>query len=105
MKKINDYFHRISQKIIEYCVVHDIGTMVIRYNPDWKQICHLGKRNTQNFVTIPYDKLIHQLVFKSKEQGITVVKQEENYSSKCSFLDGDSIEHHDNYLGKRITRG
>ena len=28
-----------------------------------------------------------------------------NNSSKCSFLDDEPIEHHDKYLGKRITRG
>ncbi|MFX0172174.1 MAG: transposase [Candidatus Hodarchaeota archaeon] len=53
-KKINDYFHKTSRKIIEYCVSNDIETVVIGYNPDWKQHCHLGKRNTLNFVTIPY---------------------------------------------------
>ncbi|MFX0122523.1 MAG: RNA-guided endonuclease InsQ/TnpB family protein [Candidatus Hodarchaeota archaeon] len=104
-KKINDYFHKTSRKIIEYCVLKDIGTVVIGYNPDWKQNCHLGKRNTQNFITIPYYKLIKQLEYKAKEQGITVIIQEENYSSKCSFLDNEPIEHHNKYLGRRITRG
>jgi len=104
-KKIYDYFHKTSRKIIEYCVLNDIGTVVIGYNPDWKQNCHLGKKNTQNFVTIPYYKLIQQLDYKAAEQGITVIKQEESYSSKCSFLDNEPIEHHNNYQGRRITRG
>ena len=104
-KKLNDYFHKTSRKIIEYCVLNDIGTVVIGYNPDWKQNCHLGKKNTQNFVTIPYSKLIQQLVYKAEEKGITVIKQEESHSSKCSFLDDEPIEHHDKYLGRRITRG
>ncbi|MCL4326076.1 MAG: hypothetical protein M1481_04560 [Candidatus Thermoplasmatota archaeon] len=25
--------------------------------------------------------------------------------SKCSFLDNESVEHHDTYIGKRIGRG
>ena len=104
-KKINDYFHKTSRKIIEYCVINDIGTVVIGYNPDWKQNCHLGKVNTQNFVTIPYFKLIQQLEYKAEEQGITVIKQEESHSSKCSFLDNEPIEHHNKYIGRRITRG
>lgn len=86
-RKIIDYFHKISRKIINYSVMNDIGTVVIGYNPKWKQKCQMGKRNTQNFVTIPYYKLIHQLVYKATEQGITVIKQDESYSSKCSFLD------------------
>ena len=104
-KKINDYFHKTSRKIIKYCILNDIGTVVIGYNPDWKQHCQIGRRNTQNFVTIPYYKLIQQLGYKAEEQGITVIKQEESHSSKCSFLDNESIEHHDKYLGRRITRG
>jgi putative transposase len=104
-RKIHDYFHKISQKIIQYCVFHDIGTVVIGYNPDWKQNCHLGKRNSQNFVTIPYHRLVNQLGYKAEEKGITVIKQEESYSSKCSFLDNEPIKHHKKYLGRRITRG
>ncbi len=104
-KKITDYFHKTSRRIIEYCVMNDIGTVVIGYNSDWKQNCQIGKRNTQNFVTIPYHKLIKQLDYKATEQGITVIKQEESHSSKCSFLDDEPIEHHDKYLGRRITRG
>ncbi|MFX1285007.1 MAG: RNA-guided endonuclease InsQ/TnpB family protein [Promethearchaeota archaeon] len=104
-KKINDHFHKISKKIIEYCVLNDIGTVVIGYNPNWKQNCHIGKKNTQSFVTIPYYKLIQQLEYKAEEQGMTVIKQEESHSSKCSFLDDEPIEHHDKYLGRRFTRG
>ncbi|MHA1966582.1 MAG: RNA-guided endonuclease InsQ/TnpB family protein [Candidatus Hodarchaeales archaeon] len=104
-RKIKDYFHKTSRKIIEYCAFHDIGTVVIGYNPDWKQKCYLGKRNTQNFVTIPYHRLIKQLEYKAEEQGITVLRQEESYSSKCSFLDNEPIKHHKKYLGRRITRG
>ncbi|MFW9905845.1 MAG: transposase [Candidatus Thorarchaeota archaeon] len=35
-KKINDYFHKTSRKIIEYGVLNDIGTIVIGYNSNWK---------------------------------------------------------------------
>jgi IS605 OrfB family transposase len=104
-KKMHDYFHKTSRKIIDYCVLNDIGTVIIGYNPEWKQNCRIGKRNTQNFVTIPYYKLVQQMKYKAEEQGIEVIKQEESHSSKCSFLDNESIEHHDKYLGKRISRG
>lgn len=65
----------------------------------------MNKYNTQNFVAIPYYKLIQQLEYKATEQGIMVVKQEESYTSRCSFLDNESIEHHSKYLGRRMTRG
>ena len=30
---------------------------------------------------------------------------DESFTSKCSFLDNESIEHHENYLGRRVKRG
>ena len=104
-KKIKDYFHKTSRKVMDYCVLNDIGKVVIGYNPEWKQSCHLGKRNNQNFVTIPFHKLIKQLEYKAEEKGIKVIKQEESHSSKCSFLDNELIKHHNKYQGKRISRG
>ena len=104
-KIINDFFHKNSKKIIDYCVINDIGTVVIGYNPEWKQNCRIGKKNTQNFVTIPYYKLVQQLEYKAEEQGIKFIKQEESHSSKCSFLNNEPIKHHHTYLGKWISRG
>jgi len=104
-RKLHDYFHKVSKRITEYCMKNNIGRLIIGYNPDWKQNFGISKRNTQNFVTIPYDKLVHQLEYKAEKLGITVIKQEESHSSKCSFLDNEPIKHHDNYLGKRISQG
>lgn len=30
---------------------------------------------------------------------------EESHTSKCSFLDKESVEHHEKYKGKRVKRG
>jgi len=49
--------------------------------------------------------LINQIKYKEEEAGIQVMIQEEDYTSKCSFLDNESIEHHDEYTGKRIKKG
>ena len=38
-------------------------------------------------------------------EGITVIFQEESYTSKCSFFDQEEICEHEDYLGKRIKRG
>ncbi|KCZ70661.1 transposase, IS605 OrfB family, central region [Candidatus Methanoperedens nitroreducens] len=103
--KINDQMHKISRYVINYCKLHNIGTLVIGHNDNWKQKCDLGERNNQNFVSIPYYKLIQMLQYKAEEAGITIKMQEESHTSKCSFLDNESIEHHDRYIGKRIKRG
>jgi putative transposase len=103
--KINDIFHRISRIIIDYCIEFNIGTIVVGYNKTWKQKLRIGKRNNQTFVQIPFFKLVSQINYKSKLIGIKVILVSESYTSKCSFLDFEPIEKHDNYLGKRISRG
>lgn len=65
----------------------------------------IGKKNNQNFVSIPFNKLIHMLSYKAQLEGIRVIETEESYTSKCSFLDNEEICKHKNYSGKRIKRG
>ena len=65
----------------------------------------MGKRNNQNFVQIPHARFIDMLTYKAKLVGIKVIITEESYTSKCSFLDMESIEKHEQYAGKREKRG
>jgi putative transposase len=101
---MKDAMHKISRFIIDWCIEHDVGTLVIGHNDNWKQKVNIGKRNNQNFVSIPYYLLINDLDYKGEEVGINVIEQEEAHTSKCSFLDGESIEHHEKYAGKRIEK-
>jgi len=104
-RKSKDYIHKMSRSLISWCVQHRIGKLVIGYNPEWKQQVELGKQNNQTFVLIPYMKLINLIKYKAEEQGIAVELIEESHTSKCSFLDNQAIEHHEQYLGKRVRRG
>lgn len=103
--KVNDYMHKASRFIVNYCIEHHIGTIVIGNNKDWKQNCNMGKRNNQNFVSIPFEKLISMIQYKSEEVEIRVVITEESYTSKVDHYAGEEMCHHDSYLGKRIKRG
>lgn len=104
-RKIKDAMHKISRYIIDYCVDHKIGTIVIGHNDNWKQEANLGKKNNQNFVSIPYYIIQNQITYKGEESGMNVIEQDESHTSKCSFLDNESVEHHSKYLGRRIKRG
>lgn len=104
-RKLNDFFHKVSRFVVDWCVKHEIGTIVIGHNDNWKQEVGLGKRNNQTFVQIPFVKLIKQIAYKAEERGIEVKEQEESHTSKCSFLDNEPIEHHEEYVGKRKSRG
>lgn len=100
-KKMNDYLHKASKVIIGHLNDRDIGLLIIGYNNDWKQESNLGKRTNQVFTMIPHLKFAKILKYKAEEQGIEVVLREEAHTSKCSFFDNETIEHHEEYIGKR----
>ena len=104
-RKIDHYLHTASRRIIDLLVSEGIGTLVIGKNPNWKQEVNIGKRNNQNFVSIPHARFIAMLTYKAKLVGIRVVVTEESYTSKCSFLDNEPLGKHEVYAGKRIKRG
>lgn len=103
--KVKDYLHKSSRKIVNFLVSNDISTLVIGYNEEWKQNINLGRANNQAFVNIPFLTFINQLEYKCKLEGINVILTEESYTSKCSFLDNETLEKHESYLGKRVKRG
>ena len=104
-RKIKDIMHKLSKAIISYALTKNIDTIVIGHNPGWKQSPDLGHMNNQNFVQMPFNTLINQIKYKGQEAGIDVVILDESYTSKCSFLDSESVEKHDTYMGRRIKRG
>jgi len=103
--KINDYLHNASNHVIEYCLTKKIGTIIIGKNDLWKQNVNMGKRNNQNFVYLPFARFIEMINYKAKLEGIVVIENEESYTSKCSFVDNESLNYHVKYVGKRIKRG
>ena len=103
--RINDYLHKITKIFVNYLVSKEINNVVIGYNKEWKQGINIGRVNNQNFVGIPYYKLLNMLTYKCELEGISVIVTEESYTSKCSFLDDEDICKHEEYYGKRINRG
>jgi len=106
-EKIDDYMHKASRYVIDYCLENHLGHIVIGKNDGWKQEINIGKRNNQNFVAIPFDRLIQQIQYKAQLVGIHVTTVEEGHTSKCSALDLESIGKHEDhaYAGKRVKRG
>ena len=110
--KVNDYMNKAARKVINYCIANDIGALVVGYNETFQQSSHIGKRNNQNFVNIPYGQLRSKLEYLCRLNGIIFVKQEESYTSKSSFWDRDDIPVYnaDNpreyqFSGERVHRG
>ena len=103
--KLNNYFNLAVKKITDYCIKHNIGNIVIGDFSDIKQNINIGKKNNQNFVFIPYGVFKRKLESKCEQLGIEYHLQEESYTSKCSYLDNETVEKQETYLGKRVTRG
>ncbi len=110
-RRIHHYLHTASKRIIDFLVANGIGTVIIGKNPLWKQETSMGKRNNQNFVSIPHARFIEMLTYKAALVGIQVEVREESYTSKASFLDLDPIpdykpndEEEHIFSGKRIGR-
>ena len=99
--KVNDQCHKASRMIVNYAKENNVGKIVIGKNQGWKQEADIGKRNNQQFVSFPHARLIEMIQYKAKELGIEVILQEEAHTSKCSFLDYETIEHHEKYVGVR----
>ena len=102
--RINDYLHKITTYIVNHAVSKNIGTIVVGYNKEWKQDTKMGKVNNQNFVQIPFYRLINMLEYKCRLKGIKFQTITEAYTSKCSFIDDEEIKKHQSYSGRRITR-
>ena len=110
--KVNDYMNKTARKVIDYCIINDIGTLVVGYNETFQRNSNIGKQNNQNFVNIPYGQLRNKLEYLCKLNNIVFIKQEESYTSKASFWDKDNIPVYnaDNpkeyqFSGKRLQRG
>lgn len=103
--KVKDYLHKASKEIVNMCLEDNITTLIVGHNDGWKQEANMGKRNNQNFVSIPFETFISMLRYKSERQGLRFVEINESYTSKCSSLDLEEVKHHDSYVGKRVKRG
>jgi len=110
--RVDHYLHTASRWIIDYLIQNDIGTLVIGKNDLWKNGINIGKRNNQQFVQIPHGRFVQQLTYKAQLVGIQVFAQEESYTSKASFMDGDAIPVYEKggevkhrFSGRRIARG
>ena len=111
--RLHDLLHKASRMVINFCLAHDLGHIVIGVNKEWKQEVNIGKRNNQNFVMLPHGKFVEMIWYKAQDYGIDVTIREESYTSKASALDFDDIPSFDEkgsppkpiFSGQRIKRG
>lgn len=104
-RKVDDYLHKASCKVIDLCSRQGVSVLVIGKNKGWKQEVNLGKRTNQHFVQIPFARFIQKIKYKAESVGIKVVLTEESYTSGTSFLDGEAPVKDYYDKSRRVYRG
>ena len=89
--RVEHELHKISKEIVRILKKEKVSKLIFGHNKGQKTEINIGKRNNQNFVNIPYTKLISYLEYKCEDVGIKFELQEESYTSKASFLSNDDI--------------
>ena len=83
---INDYLHKVTRYIISYCVENQINTVVIGDITNIRKDNNLGNVTNQKLHSLPFAKIYMMLQYKLEMKGITLVKQNEAYTSQTSPL-------------------
>ena len=108
---VKDQCHKISRSIINYCIEHHAGTLILGENKLWKQNSDIGSQNNQSFVSMPVTMLKMMIIYKASDAGIKIIIQEESYTSKADITAMDYIptygidDERAIFSGKRIKRG
>ena len=100
-EKIKYLMHCISKKLVDYCVLYNVDTLIIGLNKKWKQ----ENGGMQNFTYIPYDLFFHQIKSKCEQNGIKCIETEEGYTSGTSFLDNEEPMKENYDKQRRVYRG
>jgi len=109
--QMRDGINKAAKLIVSHCLKFGIGRIVLGWNEGFKLNSNMGKLNNQKFVQMPLGKLKDRLKQLCELNGIQFQITEEAYTSKASYLDGDSLpkygEKPDGWKasGKRVERG
>ena len=109
--QMRDGINKAAKLMINHCLKYGIGTLVMGWNEGFKVNANLGNLNNQKFVQMPLGKLKSRVKQLCDLHGIRFIETEEAYTSKASFLDGDSLPKYGEKpmgwkaSGNRIKRG
>ena len=109
-KRVNDYLNKIVHYIVKHCIENKIGNIIYGYGINFTESPNLGHKNNQIFSQMPYSRFLQKLKFQCRKHGLKIIKVNECYTSKASFLDGDELPDYISgkkygFSGKRRYRG
>jgi putative transposase len=109
--QMRDGVNKAAKLIVDHCIKNKIGNIVCGWNNGFKINSNMGRVNNQKFVQMPLAKLRDRIKQLCQLNGINFEVTEESYTSKSSFLDGDSLPIYGQKpegwkaTGKRVLRG
>ena len=83
--RIHDMFHKITTHLVNHLVLNDIKVLIFGHNIGQKQDINLGHKTNQNFVGLPFTKLMMMLQYKCECVGIQFISTEESHTSNVVF--------------------
>ncbi|WP_304092943.1 IS200/IS605 family accessory protein TnpB-related protein [Hydrogenobacter thermophilus] len=82
---MDNNLHKIARKLVD--LLHKTGHKIIYIGKnaiESKNGIDLGRKTNQEFVSIPFRRLVELIRYKAQELGIEVVEVDESYTSKTS---------------------
>ncbi len=110
-RQMRDAVNKAARLVINHCLNNQIGVIIFGWNKRQKDGSNMGRKNNQEFVSIPTARLKNRIAQLCEQYGIQFFEQEESYTSLASYLDGDLIPKYGEKpegwqpSGKRIFRG
>jgi putative transposase len=69
--RLENHFHHASKFIVQHCLKHGIGTIIIGKNDGWKQgMKKLDKRTRIDFQNVPFWRLLEKIRYKAMLAGL-----------------------------------
>ena len=90
-RQMRDNINKAARFLINWCLTHQIGTVIFGWNVGNKNEINLGKKINQEFVMIPTSRLKDRIAQLCLQYGIRFVLTEESYTSKASYLSNDLL--------------
>lgn len=110
-RQMRDAVNKAARIVVNHCLEHGIGRIVFGWNQGQKDGANMGAKTNQKFVQIPTARLKARISQLCEQYGIEFIETEEAYTSKASFVDGDSLPKHGEKpvgwksSGRRVKRG
>lgn len=109
---IKDSFYKYAHFIFRTMQERGLTYLIVGNNNGQKQNIHMGTKNNQAFVSVPFVRFNSILAAVAPKYGIRVIIQEESYTSKACFAAKDVIPVYGEkgadkvtFSGSRVKRG